>query len=83
VALALPGCIVISEQECRAASWYDLGEHDGNWYGMRPRIDLLAYQCNMQGVATDEKAEKDYMVGWVDGYREWTKRVHASDCCGP
>jgi len=82
-AAGLSGCIVVTPEECRTANWYDMGEHDGNWYGVRPRIDLLAYQCEAQGVKAPESAEKDYMVGWVDGYREWTKRVHASDCCGP
>lgn len=76
------GCAQITEPECRTANWYQIGEQDGNIWGMRPRIDQLPYQCSGFGVVAGEKSEKDYMTGWVDGYREWTKRVHSSDCCG-
>ncbi len=27
-------------------------------------------------------ANKDYLAGWVDGYREWNTRVSGSECCG-
>ena len=70
----------MTETECRSVNWYDIGERDGNAYGMRPRIDQYAHQCSAFGV---QAVESDYMRGWVDGYREWTRRVHASDCCSP
>ena len=81
--LAAAGCAQVTEQECRSADWYQIGEQDGNVWGMRPRIDQLAHQCSAYGVTAGEKGEKAYMAGWVDGYREWVKRVHASDCCAP
>ena len=76
----LSGCAAMSESECRGAGWYQLGERDGNLYGARPRIDLIAYQCAAFGV---KAGEADYMAGWRDGYREWVSRVHANDCCAP
>jgi hypothetical protein len=70
--VALPGCALMGETECRSTDWYALGERDGLIYGSRPRIDQYADQCGRHGV---QPSEKDYMAGWTDGYREFEKRV--------
>jgi hypothetical protein len=74
------GCAQLSETECRASDWYQVGYRDGDVYGLRPQIDQYAYQCRAHGV---QPAEPTYMAGWVDGYREWNKRVSGSECCAP
>jgi len=78
--LAASGCAQISESECRTADWYQIGHRDGDVYGIRPRIDQLAYQCQAFGVQAQEPI---YMAGWVDGYREYLIRMNGSECCGP
>jgi hypothetical protein len=75
----LSGCASMTETQCRSADWYQLGYRDGDVYGLRPQIDQYAYQCR----AWVQASEGDYLRGWVDGYREFTRRVHASDCCSP
>lgn len=72
----LAGCVSMSEQECRSADWYKLGYRDGDSYGLRPQVDAYAAQCSRAGINADEKA---YLAGWVDGYREWTSRVMATE----
>jgi hypothetical protein len=62
----------MGEAECRGTDWYALGEIEGRIYGMRPRIDQYAYQCAPYGV---QPPEKEYMAGWLEGYREFEKRV--------
>lgn len=76
----LPGCAAMSDAECRGANWYALGERDALHYGLRPQIDQYAHQCGKHGV---QPSEKDYLAGWVDGYREWATRVSGSECCAP
>lgn len=73
------GCAQMSESDCRAADWYQIGHRDGDVYGIRPRIDQYAYQCRAHGV---QAAEPSYMAGWVDGYREYLIRMNGSECCG-
>jgi hypothetical protein len=70
----LPACAPMSEAQCRSTDWYALGELEGRIYGMRPRIDQYAYQCAPHGV---QPAEKEYMAGWLEGYREWEMRTMA------
>ena len=77
--LLLSACAAMTESECRSADWYQLGYRDGDVYGLRPQIDIYAYQCKPFGV---QAAESDYMKGWIDGYREWNTRVHGSERCG-
>lgn len=79
-AALLAGCAQMSETQCRAADWYQLGYRDGDIYGLRPQIDQYAHQCRALGV---QAVEQSYMAGWVDGYREWTRRVMGADCCAP
>ncbi|HVJ12027.1 MAG TPA: DUF2799 domain-containing protein [Burkholderiales bacterium] len=72
--LSLAGCAPIGEAECRSTDWYALGEIEGRIYGMRPRIDQYADQCGRHGV---QPGEKEYMAGWLEGYREWEMRTMA------
>jgi Protein of unknown function (DUF2799) len=75
----LAGCMQMSESECRAADWYQLGYRDADSYGLRPQVDQYAHLCRAFGV---QAAESTYLAGWVDGYREWNTRVMGSECCG-
>jgi hypothetical protein len=79
-ALLLSGCAGMTQTECRSSNWYDVGYRDGDIYGLRPQIDQYAHQCKAFGVTP---AEKDYLTGWVDGYREFISRMTGSDCCAP
>jgi len=73
------GCMHMSESECRAADWYQVGYRDGDTYGLRPQVDQYAHLCRAYGLQTPEAI---YMAGWVDGFREWNTRVMGSECCG-
>lgn len=79
-ALALSGCAGMTQTECRGSSWYHVGYRDGDLYGLRPQIDQYAHQCKAFGVTA---AEKEYLAGWVDGYREFIRRMTGADCCAP
>lgn len=79
-ALAAAGCAQMTETECKAADWYPIGYRDGDIYGLRPQVDQYAYQCRAFGV--QPTAENTYMAGWIDGFREWNRRVMGSECCG-
>ena len=79
-ACLVAGCAQLSETECRTSDWYQVGFRDGDIYGLRPQVDQYAYQCRATGA---QVAEQTYMAGWVDGYREWNKRVTGSECCAP
>ena len=72
------GCASLSEQDCRASNWYEIGERDALVYGMRPRIDQYAHQCSKYGVQPDEK---QYLAGWQVGAWEHSIRVSGSECC--
>src|SRR6185436_5773233 len=76
-ALLLAGCISMTEPDCRGADWYQLGWQDG-LAGLRPMIDVYAYQCRALKV---EPSETTYMKGWNEGKWEYDSRVHRSDCC--
>jgi len=78
LAVALCGCAHMTEQECRAANWYDIGYRDADPYGLRPQFYLYEYQCK----AWVQASEADYMRGWVDGYREYNTKMSGSECCG-
>ena len=64
----------MSEADCRTTNWYALGEYEGRFFGMRPQIDQYAYQCSRHGV---QPVEKEYMAGWLEGYREYEMRTFA------
>jgi hypothetical protein len=72
------GCAQMSDAQCKAADWYQLGYVDGDIYGSRPRIDQYAYQCRAFGVQAEEGA---YMAGWTDGSGQRATRAQ-TDCCG-
>lgn len=78
--LVLAGCAGMDADACRGADWYALGERDGLHYGLRPQIDVYAHQCSLHGVPA---AEKEYLAGWTDGYREFIRRSTGADCCAP
>ena len=80
ISACLAGCAGMDADTCRGANWYALGERDGLHYGLRPQIDQYAHQCGQHGV---QAAEKDYMAGWIDGYREFIRRSTGADCCAP
>ena len=73
------GCMHMSESECRSADWYQLGYRDGDTYGLRPQVDQYAYLCQAYNTPTSEPT---YMAGWVDGHREFERRMMGSECCG-
>jgi hypothetical protein len=72
---SLAGCAQMSERECRTTDWYERGGVDALIYGMRPRIDQYAYQCEKFGVQPDETR---YLAGWIDGDRERQARMSRS-----
>jgi hypothetical protein len=74
-AALLSGCATFSEQECRTADWYRLGEQDALTHGLRPQIDHLAHQCQKFGV---QVPENQYMAGWDAGNRERAVRLSGS-----
>jgi len=76
----LAGCAGLTEQECRTANWYELGERDALVYGLRPRIDQYAHQCQKFAV---QPAEGEYLSGWTVGDRERAVRTLGGVCCGP
>ena len=73
------GCMQMSESECRSADWYQIGYRDADNFGLRPQVDQYAYLCQAYGV---QAAEPTYMAGWVDGHREFERRMSGSECCG-
>ncbi len=78
-AAGLSGCVALTEQECRAANWYDYGWRDALG-GLRPYYETYAYQCDAFKVPA---SEAEYMKGWHEGKWEYDHRAHSSDCCGP
>jgi hypothetical protein len=68
----LSGCASFTEQECRTANWYYLGEQDALIHGLQPQINKMAHQCQKFGV---QVPEKDYMAGWYEGERERALRL--------
>jgi hypothetical protein len=80
ISALLASCAGMDADACRTSDWYALGERDGLHYGLRPQIDQYAHQCGQHGV---QAAEKEYMAGWIDGYREFTRRSTGADCCAP
>jgi type IV pilus biogenesis protein CpaD/CtpE len=67
VACALvSGCASFTEDQCRTANWYYLGEQDARTHGLQPQIDQIVHQCAKFGV---QVPEQQYMRGWYDGDR--------------
>jgi len=78
--LMVAGCAGMTDTECRAANWYELGERDALVYGLRPQIEQYAYQCERHGV---QASEKDYVAGWLVGNGERIRRMAGEGCCDP
>lgn len=72
----LAGCAAMSDNECRSATWYEIGERDALVYGLRPQIDLYAEQCRRHGV---EVSENGYLAGWFYGERERALRMSGAE----
>jgi hypothetical protein len=68
----LGGCANFTEEQCRSADWYSLGEQDALFHGLRPQIQQIAEQCRKVGVEVPENA---YMDGWNTGNRERAVRI--------
>ena len=68
----LAGCSTFTEQECRSANWYHLGEQDALTHGLQPQINQIAFQCQKLGV---QVPESEYMAGWYAGNRERASRL--------
>lgn len=66
-AALLPGCASFTDNECRTANWYYLGEQDARTHGLPPQINQIVFQCQKFGV---QVPEQDYMRGWYDGDRQ-------------
>jgi hypothetical protein len=68
---ALGGCASLSAEDCRAASWYQLGWRDGeiSWYSS---LDQYAKKCAPYGVKPDAA---QYEQGRVDGHQDERNRA--------
>jgi Protein of unknown function (DUF2799) len=58
------GCAGFTEEGCRTANWYYLGEQDAATHRLQPQISQIVFQCQKFGV---QVPEEDYMRGWYDG----------------
>lgn len=74
VCLTLGGCASMTAEQCRSASWYDLGFRDG-LFGMQSQVDIYGSQCREQGAAADQAR---YGEGWQHGFWELQGRRSAS-----
>jgi hypothetical protein len=71
---SLAGCASVtqlSDNQCRAANWYEVGERDG-LSGGPARIDTYAYQCDKHSV---QVARDRYMEGWYEGNGLYVRRT--------
>ena len=80
LSVAAAGCAGMSEPECRAANWYNVGERDALIYGLRPQIEQHAYACRKFGV---QASETEYIAGWNVGQGERIRRGAGEGCCDP
>ena len=74
LAVSLAGCAGVtqlSENQCRGADWYQVGERDG-LSGAPARIETYAYQCDKHSV---QVARDRYMDGWYEGYALYVHRT--------
>lgn len=73
--IATAGCAGMTENECRAADWGQLGERDGIT-GNQPRIEVYSYQCARYQVASADQA---YLDGWWVGHAEYVRRADSME----
>ena len=64
-------CAGLSENECRSADWYALGERDG-LFGSQARIDQYAYQCQRYSL---QAGSDRYLDGWWLGNATYRDRM--------
>jgi hypothetical protein len=62
----------MTQNECRVANWYDLGERDGLNGVPSPRADVYASQCEGHNVNV---ARDRYLEGWYFGNAEFRHRT--------
>lgn len=67
--LALGGCALIGESDCRVDDWRARGYQDGV-SGTHPQDLTLASACTRFGVTVDAPR---YLEGWRDGHDEWDR----------
>ncbi len=71
VMMLTSACAPMSENECRSADWYALGERDG-LFGSQARIDQYAYQCQRYSL---QAASDKYLDGWWVGNATYRDRT--------
>ncbi|WP_237057116.1 DUF2799 domain-containing protein [Microbulbifer sediminum] len=87
----LPGCAVISEEQCRAGNWYELGVQDGSRGVGQAKVYEMAQECQQYGARVDsdawlrghEEGVEEYCTaenGYVEGRRG---RDYQGVCTGP
>lgn len=65
---ALAGCETLSEDQCRKADWYRIGQTDGS-EGRNDRwIDAHRRACSKANVMPDERV---WLQGWAEGVRSF------------
>ena len=75
LAVTLAGCAGLSENECRSANWYEVGDRDG-LNGNPPRIDTYAYQCERHNA---QASREQYLEGWWMGNATYRDRTAGSE----
>jgi len=78
LAASLAGCAgatQMTENQCRDADWYDVGERDG-LFGGPACIDSYAHQCDRHNVQT---ARERYMEGWYEGNATYRHRTAGNE----
>lgn len=65
---SLAGCASLSEQQCRAQDWYQVGYEDGNAGANAGRIESHSSACAAYGIATDTA---QYEIGRGDGLQRY------------
>jgi hypothetical protein len=64
-------CLLLSEADCRPASWQQRGYDDG-YFGNLPQDLRLVQECRRFGV---QVAQDEYLAGWRAGYDEWDRLI--------
>ena len=66
--LALAGCETMSEDQCRKADWYAIGQRDGNDGQNERWLDAHRRACAKAGIAPDQQR---WLQGWAVGVRSY------------
>ena len=65
---SLAGCASLSEKQCRAQDWYQVGYEDGNAGANAGRIESHSSACAAYGIETDTA---QYDIGRADGLQRY------------